>query len=233
MAAPVVSNISRRFMASLLRKGSPEGVNFRRAYRLILTRVDADAIRDWSAKYEIANHFAEWNRCSRDAERMQWGRRERVMVHPTKRTLPSCSAFRVDFYFRKACDFAFPAPLKLLGYPVNFALLFSFSNNTHVVSLGIPRVRGIASLPTPRFLEENALFRPDYFPTRFDPQVKKVMFARSHLAWERGNPERGHLVRRVDGQDVRTPGHFVANSSSQIFVFPAFIANRLLFPKDT
>jgi hypothetical protein len=112
-------------------------------------------------------------------------------------------------------------------------LLFSFSNNTHVVSLGIPRVRRIACPPTYHFLEENALFCPDYFPTCFDPQVKKVMFARSHLAWECGNPERGRLAHRMGGQDARAPGHFVANSFSKIFVFPALIANRRLFPKDT
>jgi hypothetical protein len=121
-----------------------------------------------------------------------------------KRTLPSSSAFRVDFYFLVACDFAFPAPMKLWGYLVDFALLFSFSNNTQVVSLGIPRVRRIASPPTPRFLEENAHFRPDYFPTRFDPQAKKVTFARSHLAWECENPERGRLARRMGGQVPRS-----------------------------
>jgi hypothetical protein len=43
-------------------------------------------------------------------------------------------------------------------FPADFALLFSFSNNTHVESLGFSRVRGIAISPPPCFLEENAVF---------------------------------------------------------------------------
>jgi hypothetical protein len=43
-------------------------------------------------------------------------------------------------------------------FPVDFALFISFSNNTHVESLGFSRVRGIAISPTPVFLEENAVF---------------------------------------------------------------------------
>jgi hypothetical protein len=48
-------------MASLLREGRPEGVIFRRAYRIILTRVDADAIRAVNIKVaRIGEH--SWER---------------------------------------------------------------------------------------------------------------------------------------------------------------------------
>jgi hypothetical protein len=52
-------------------------------------------------------------------------------------------------------------------FPVVFALLFSFSNNTHVESRGFPRVRVFAIPPTPAFLEENEVFFADFFPTVF------------------------------------------------------------------
>jgi hypothetical protein len=52
-------------------------------------------------------------------------------------------------------------------FPDDFALFFTFSNNTHVESRGFPRVRGIAIPPTPAFLEENAVFFADFFPTVF------------------------------------------------------------------
>jgi hypothetical protein len=52
-------------------------------------------------------------------------------------------------------------------FPDVSAFFFTFSNNTHVESLGFPRVFGIASAPTPGFIEENAVFSADFFPTVF------------------------------------------------------------------
>jgi hypothetical protein len=53
-------------------------------------------------------------------------------------------------------------------FPDDFALLFSFSNNTHVESRGFPRFRGIAIPPPPCFLGENAVFLADFLPTVFE-----------------------------------------------------------------
>jgi hypothetical protein len=83
------------------------------------------------------------------------------------RTLPL--AAKTDFFFfspirQKSRE---SRPSACPRFPVDFAFLFTFSNNTHVESLGFSRVRGIAISPTPCFLEENAIFFADFFPTIF------------------------------------------------------------------
>jgi hypothetical protein len=53
-------------------------------------------------------------------------------------------------------------------FPDDSAFFVTFSNNTHVESHGFSRVRGIAISPNPCFLEENAAFFADFFPTIFE-----------------------------------------------------------------
>ena len=120
-------------------------------------------------------------------------------------------------------SFIFPDPSKSREnrssthprFPVDFAFLFTFSNDTHVVSLGIPRVRRIASPPTPVFSKKTHFFAP-IISRHFS------IFTSGCRASRLAFPRAPRIIFRG-----------VCFRLSKIFVFPAFFANRRVFPKDT